>query len=177
MSQARLQKIGGASLARWAARARALGAADARLVRPGGVVCAEWVRLKCQYGCDGYGGSLTCPPFTPTPAQTRRVLDEYRHLLLVHCTRWHSVTKLVTTLERELFLDGYHKAFAWVAGPCTLCRTCDTSVPCRHGERARPSMEACGIDVYATARRAGLPISVVRHERDEQNYYGLIGID
>ena len=146
-------------------------------MRPAGVVCAEWVRLKCQYGCDGWGSSLTCPPFSPTPAQTRRVLDEYAHLLLVHCTRWHSVSRLVVKLERELFLDGYYRAFAWVAGPCQLCKTCDTDAPCCHAERARPSMESAGIDVYATAHRAGLPIRVVRHERDEQNYYGLIGID
>ena len=146
-------------------------------MRPADVVCAEWVRLKCQYGCDGWGGCLTCPPHSPTPARTRRVLDEYSHLLLVHCTRWRSVSRLVVKLEREIFLDGQHMAFAWVAGPCLLCRTCDTSAPCRHAERARPSMESAGIDVYSTARRAGFPIRVVRHRRDEQNYYGLVGLD
>jgi predicted metal-binding protein len=168
---------GAEGLARWAARARELGAQDAVLVRPASVVCAEWVRLKCQYGCDGWGGCLTCPPHSPTPAQTRRVLDEYERLLLVHCTRWRQVSTLVVKLEREVFLAGHHKAFAWGAGPCRLCRTCDTDAACSHPERARPSMEGAGIDVFATARRAGLPIQVVRHERDLQNYYGLIGID
>ena len=60
---------------------------------------------------------------------------------------------------------------------CHFCRTCDTNAPCRHAELARPSMEGAGIDVFSTARRAGFPIRVVRHERDGQNYYGLIGID
>jgi predicted metal-binding protein len=164
-------------LGRYITRALELGAADARLIGPRAVVCAEWVRLKCQYGCNGYGACLTCPPLSPTPEQTRRILDEYTHLLLVHCTGWRSVSKLVIKLEREIFLDDYPRAFAWAAGPCQLCRTCDTSAACKHADRARPSMEACGIDVFSTARRAEFPIHVVRHERDDQNYFGLIGIE
>ena len=162
---------------RYIARARELGAADARLIGPRDVVCAEWVRLKCQFGCDGFDGCYTCPPRSPTPAQTRRMLDEYAHLLLVHSTRRGSVSRLVVRLEREIFLDDHPKAFAWGAGPCPWCRTCDTSAPCRHPEMARPAMEAAGIDVFATARRAGFPIHVVKHGRDAQNYYGLIAIE
>lgn len=158
-------------------RARELGAQGARLIGPRGVFCAEWVRLKCQYGCEGYGSCHTCPPLSPTPAQTRRVLDAYAHLLLVHCVGDTSVSRLVVKLEREIFLDGHHKAFAWTAGPCQRCRECDTSAPCVHAGRIRPSMEGCGIDVYATARRARFPIEVVRTRRDPQNYFGLIGIE
>jgi len=133
-------------LRRYVERARDLGAEQARIIRASDVVCAEWVRLKCQYGCAGYGTCLTCPPLTPTPAQTRRIVDEYSHLLLVHCTRGRSVSRLVLKLEREIFLDDHPKAFAWVAGPCQLCRNCDTDAPCLHGDRARPSMETCGIE-------------------------------
>jgi predicted metal-binding protein len=164
-------------LGHYVTRARELGAAAACLIGPRDVVCAEWVRLKCQYGCDGYGSCLTCPPLSPTPEQTRRILDEYSHLLLVHSTGRRSVSKLVIKLEREIFLDDHPMAFAWAAGPCSLCRTCDTGAPCKHADRARPSMEACGIDVFSTAQRAGFPIHVVRHERDDQNYFGLIGIE
>jgi predicted metal-binding protein len=165
------------SLERWIGRARELGAQGARIVGPRDVFCAEWVRLKCQYGCDGFGSSLTCPPHTPTPERTRRIVDEYSRLLLVHCKRWADVHGIVVPLEREIFLDGHHKAFAWSAGPCRLCRTCDTSGTCRHAERARPAMEACGIDVYATARKAGFPIRVVRSRRDDDNYFGLVAIE
>jgi hypothetical protein len=38
-------------------------------------------------------------------------------------------------------------------------------------------MEACGIDVYATARGNGYPIHVVRDEDAEQNYYGLLPLE
>lgn len=158
-------------------RAKELGAHDAKIIGPHEVYCAEWVRLKCQYGCAGYGRTLTCPPHSPTPEQTRRVLDAYSHLLLVHGMRGHRTDRVVLTLEREIFLDGNHMAFAWGAGPCTRCRTCDTTTRCRHPDRARPSMEACGIDVFRTARGAAFPIHVVRTRRDQDNYYGLVAID
>jgi hypothetical protein len=35
-------------------------------------------------------------------------------------------------------------------------------------------MEACGIDVYQTARTAGYPIEVVQNSTCDQNYYGLL---
>ncbi len=38
-------------------------------------------------------------------------------------------------------------------------------------------MESCGIDVYATARKNGFPIEVVRDERSDQNYYGLLLVE
>ncbi len=41
----------------------------------------------------------------------------------------------------------------------------------------RPALEACGIDVYTTARRAGFPIEVVRTRPQCPEYYGLVLID
>ena len=47
------------------------GAKEAKIIRPGEVETAVWVRLKCQYGCDCYGQCLVCPPYTPTPEVMR----------------------------------------------------------------------------------------------------------
>jgi predicted metal-binding protein len=158
-------------------RAKQLGAEGASVISPGNVLCAEWVRLKCQYGCGGYGRCLMCPPYSPTPEQTRRVLEGYAHILIVHCKQWADVDEIVVTLEREIFLDGYYKALAYGSGPCNLCSTCDTGKLCKHPDRARPAMEASGIDVFATARKAGYPIQVVRSRDDDQNYFGLVAIE
>ena len=38
-------------------------------------------------------------------------------------------------------------------------------------------MEACGIDVYATARANGYPIQVVRDRDEIPNRYGLVLIE
>lgn len=158
-------------------RALEMGALHATLITPRSVVTADWVRLKCQYGCDGYGSSLTCPPHSPAPAQTRRVLDCYRRALLIHGDATVEIRKMMVPLEREAFLAGFYKAFAFSCGPCNLCATCAFDKGCRHADEARPAMEASGIDVYATARAAGLPIEVVTGPRCAQNYYGLLLLD
>lgn len=158
------------------ARARKMGADDARPIDAAAVVTAPWVRLKCQFGCDGYDAGYCCPPHTPTHGETQAVIDCYRRGLLIHCTKLGRPSPIVIELEREIFLAGYYKAFAFGAGPCGLCKECPPD-GCRHRDRARPSMESCGIDVYATARGCGMPIEVVKDRTCRQNYYGLILID
>ena len=40
------------------------GVKKAVIVSTSEVETADWVRLKCQFGCDGYGGSFVCPPLS-----------------------------------------------------------------------------------------------------------------
>ncbi len=156
-------------------RAKELGAKEAKIISAKSVVTAGWVRLKCQFGCDGYGKALTCPPNSPTPEQTRKVLQDYKHVLLIHGEEHSDIRGIVSVLEKEIFLDGFYKAFAMAAGPCDLCAEC--SEYCRHTEKARPSMEACGIDVYETVRANGYPLKVVNTEDEAGNYYGIVLIE
>ncbi len=159
-------------------RACELGATEAKFISPTKIFTAEWVRRKCQYGCDGYGEHLTCPPYSPTPQETRLLLDEYKTALLIHFLfKGVRVLKIICTLEREAFLAGYYKAFGMSAGPCSLCEKCNVKKTCCHTEQARPSLEACGIDVYLTARTAGFPIEVVQNHSCPENYYGLLLIE
>ncbi|MFY9194559.1 MAG: DUF2284 domain-containing protein, partial [Methanoculleus sp.] len=51
--------------------------AEVRQISASDVVTAEWVRFKCRFGCKGYAKHLSCPPYAPTPAETRRLLAEY----------------------------------------------------------------------------------------------------
>jgi predicted metal-binding protein len=154
------------------------GVRDVRIIRGVDVETAGWVRLKCRFGCDGYGLCLVCPPFTPTPDEMRKVLDCYRRALLIHFDEEADVKARVVELEREIFLRGAWKALGLGAGPCYFCKSCPLETgQCRHPERARPAMEACGIDVFSTARKAGFPINVVRTRRQRPDYYGLILVD
>ena len=156
-------------------KALQMGAQDAKLIEPKSVVTAEWVRLKCQYGCHSYGRNLSCPPHSPTPEQTRRVLDEYQHAILIDSGRYPKIVRIIPALERAVFLDGFHKVLGFAAGPCTLCEKCTKY--CGHPHEARPSMEACGIDVYTTVRDHGFTINVVREETCERHYFGLLLVD
>lgn len=103
---------------------------------------------------------------------------------------WHPFLKGLITwihdtmydLEQHAFYNGYYKALAFAAYPCIYCEECaseklqgvvDRSVKreCPHGEKVRTSMEAAGIDVFATVRKLNLPINVVPCKANE---YGMI---
>ena len=69
--------------------------------------------------------------------------------------------EIVDAVESAAFKKGMRFAAGFVGGSCVLCEQCveDKSFqPCRHPFRARPPMEAVGIDVVKTAQHAGLPI-------------------
>jgi predicted metal-binding protein len=165
-------------------------AAEAKVIDPASVVTAPWVRLKCKYGCEMYGREYCCPPETPTPEQTREILDCYQRAILFHyrAARQEGVDRrkgrralidAIVALEGEMFKDGFYKAFALLSGPCGLCAECAKSKnkPCNFGNRARPSMESCGIDVYQTAWNNGFPIQPLRHKGETQNLYCLLLVD
>lgn len=163
--------------------ARGKGADDAVIVDTSSVVTAPWVRMKCRFGCSGYGLRLSCPPHTPDYDRTRLMLDSYSRAILLHF-HWakgyktvNNLNDTIVDLETALFLDGFYKAFALGCGFCTRCKVCDTTGHCVHPDRMRPSMEACGIDVYRTARSNGLPIEVVRSHDQERDVYGLVLIE
>src|SRR5512146_2000425 len=167
-------------------RAMEMGVEGAKVIDPGSVVTAEWVRMKCQYGCPGFGMSLCCPPRTPTPDTTRKVIDSYGKAILLHqrlvkgekrAGGRGAFSKAIVRLEIEIFLEGYYKAWSMGSGPCNLCKECNLSGSCRKGLEARPSMEACGIDVFKTARDNGFPIEVVRTRDDERNAFGLVLVE
>ena len=92
-----------------------LGADVARVVDPHSVITAEWVRMKCQFGCPGFGTSRCCPPHTPAPDLTRKVVDSYKKAILVHRRlkkgdRSKDFNAIIVRLEIKMFLDGYYKA-------------------------------------------------------------------
>jgi predicted metal-binding protein len=153
-------------------------------IAPSKVITAHWVRQKCQFGCKNYGTRLTCPPYSPTPEQTRQVLDEYRTACLVRYDGFAgfdtyppkdlstAMDKLslhvcdeAIRMERHAFLSGYYKAFSYGAHRCRRCATCalaEGGTKCKFPAEARPSLESAGIDVFATAANAGLDTAVVK---------------
>lgn len=172
-------------LLKYTRMALAGGADEAKLVPASNVVTAEWVRLKCQFGCSGYNKRLCCPPLTPTPEETRKMLTEYRRALIYSytCTprgyraKRLRMQKLIVAIERAAFLDGFYKALGLMAGPCRLCAECNRDGLCRHPEQARPSMEGCGIDVYATARNSGIRLDVVTRRDATARFINLLLVE
>ena len=86
---------------------------------------------------------------------------------------------MLIDLEGDMFKDGYYKAFVYLAGPCRQCKECSKvkGTSCNHRDKARPSMEACGIDVFQTARNNNCHIETLREETEPRNTFCLMLVD
>jgi len=171
------------------------GATATKLINPQDVIVAQWVKTKCQFGCRTFGRRFTCPPYAPTAEETVENLRGYEKAILVEFANLYRdklreepkrnrIQDALYNMERTAFLSGYEKAFCYEAGPCILCPECPAEKlenpnlfrkkECKRPKEARPSMEAAGIDVYSTVRRAGFDIHVVRDRSDAFKAFGLL---
>ena len=132
-----------------------LGCTKAKVVLTRTISMAHWVKLHCQFGCSQYAKLLTCPPCTPDSEEMAEILGEYENALLINAAPEANVQEIVVSLENSFRKKGYVKAFALGAQPCDLCNPCTISTLCQHPEKARPTLQACGIDVKTTVDKNG----------------------
>ncbi len=59
------------------------GAADAKIIPANKVVVEDRVVLKCKVGCNHYGKTLACPPYTPSAEQFRKIVSEYTYAMFM----------------------------------------------------------------------------------------------
>ncbi|KYC52726.1 MAG: hypothetical protein AMQ74_00632 [Candidatus Methanofastidiosum methylothiophilum] len=156
------------------------GATSAKIIPIQDISVNEWVRQKCEFGCRLYAKRFTCPPYVQPVKETKKRLKGYNTALLVQFKdltnrmQWKEIQNIMSDLEREAFLNGLYKAFAYTAGSCKLCDVCPAEAlekgtmfdrkKCVNIRIARPSMESAGIDVYQTAKNAGYELKVVPNE-------------
>jgi predicted metal-binding protein len=169
--------------------AQALGFREVYPLPAAKIVIANWVGLKCRYGCANYGTSWCCPPATPDPQTMQALLSEYELALLLvsenrneqfyrnsaekrrrQVKQW----KATVRLERELFLMGYYKAFGLPSESCALCKKCAYPRPCKFPNEKRPSLEACSIDVFRTIQHLGITGRLAHGVGDTYNSYSLV---
>ena len=83
------------------------------------------------------------------------ILPEYEKALLINTSPETNVREIVVHLEKYLKGKGCNKAFALCAQPCDLCSPCTIATKCQYPEKARPTLQACGIDVNETIHNNG----------------------
>ena len=150
---------------------------------------AEWVSLKCQFGCSQYNTNWCCPPASPDLVKVKAVLKEYSQALLLigsrQCKNFYLDNakrraeqvrswKEVVGIERRLFLEGYDKAISLVSGSCALCKKCTYPEACRFPQERRPPIESFSIDLIGTLNNLGLSTPVAQETDDRFNYYAII---
>lgn len=177
-----------ADLKTYCTEALEIGLKHAVVIDPASVVTAPWVRFKCQFGCEHFGETYCCPPFSPTYRETADMLGTYNRAILFHAElaysdKWRKFARRIklglVNLEGKLFKDGYYRAFAFLGGHCTFCKECANlkSEPCVSPEMARPAMESCGIDVIQTARNNGFKVNPLREKGEPINLFRMILVD
>ncbi len=157
------------------------GASDAKVISARDVKVDERVILKCMIPrCYSYGESPNCPPHTPSAETMRKAIARYEYAVFfkvdvkpvedfAHPQQWHKghirhytkVFEIVGAVEAKAFNDGYYLAMGFAAGTCKaalcnglICQFLDSG-RCRQPLKARPSMEAVGMDVFDLATKVG----------------------
>lgn len=62
------------------------GATDAKIIPTSKVVVEDRVVLKCKVGCNHYGETLACPPYTPSAEEFRKIVLEYSFAMFMKFT-------------------------------------------------------------------------------------------
>jgi predicted metal-binding protein len=165
------------------------GLEDFRWVNPQKIVVAEWVRMKCMYGCDQYGKAACCPPNTPSVETCTRFFREYSEAAVFHFVKqvagtddryaWNrEVHKKLLGIERAAFLSGFPKAFCLFTGSCANCPECvQTRLDCRNLDLSRPTPEAMAVDVFATVKEVDYPLAVLTNYDQQMNRYAFLMIE
>ncbi|MFC2016211.1 DUF2284 domain-containing protein [Chloroflexota bacterium] len=172
-------------LERYRQLAYELGASEAAIIPASSISIDERVRLKCVVPrCIRAGETPCCPPYAPDLDLVRRALSRFSWAVLLKCDvepiekydpgragtkaeQRHSLSfhqksaEVVYELERQAYKDGYHLAMGFGGGSCkdylckgVICQFLDSG-RCRFPHRARPAMEAVGIDVVDLINKVG----------------------
>jgi len=154
------------------------------------VVVAQWVRMKCIFGCHEYGRNATCPPNTPPISECERFFKEFKTGVVFHFGKkvenpeerkeWgKELNQKLLDLEREVFVSGQEKAFVMFMDSCAFCGSECSGVreECKQPQKARPGMDAMGVDVYSTVHKLGYKVKVLKDHTETMNRYALLLIE
>jgi predicted metal-binding protein len=135
-------------------------------------------RLKCAYGCRGYGKRLSCPPHIISIDEFRKILSEYSSAILLieeHDTSaeddifkaWSRLRKgsfhKMLELEHMAFRHGFVYAQLLRPGACNECDICGDL--CNKPEIRRFPPEAVGINLSKLMEKTGIEIEYCNFSR------------
>lgn len=140
------------------------------MLSPKDITFSENVRKACEVNyCGRYGKCWTCPPGAGDWQVLRDHFREYEHAF-VFTTKYDledsfdvegmdeareqhdAVDKAILAL-----LEGEEPHELAGAGSCKICEKCTyPDAPCRFPDKARRSMEACGMDVVSLSKDCGI---------------------
>jgi predicted metal-binding protein len=150
------------------------GATHCQFISSGLLIPDERIRKYCyENKCGCYDKHLMCPPRTGSIAEVSQKLKLFNTGILVQYTKRLEVQKDTAgvtaaklalhymVLETEKYLTenaGIVKIFGLIGGECELCNPCAgySAEACVYPDRARPSLEALGVDVIGLLKSLSL---------------------
>lgn len=164
------------------------GAAKAAIIQHSDIVLSAQFRRICESNqCGGYDQCWMCPPNIGPVEELMEEVRRYPHALLYQTIR---------SIEDSFDIEGMFAAGAEHAqvsqrvhaavtpllntpflhltcGGCHLCEKCakQDGLPCRMPDKALPSLEGYGVDVYQTTK--GTPLKYI-NGADTVTYFGMI---
>lgn len=164
------------------------GFTDYKWIKAEQIVVAQWVRMKCMFGCDNYGDA-SCSPNVPSVAECERFIREYEDAVIFHVVKtagktdyprdWiNGVNRRLVDVEKAAFFAGHYRAFGMVMAKCRFCDPCmRVRSKCQKPLESRPTPEGLGVDVFATVRKAGYEIEVINQPEACMNRYAFLLVE
>lgn len=139
---------------------------------------SEFAKNKCYYGCDSSVKKPCKINDKMTGEDALKMVSSYQKAFLLKGEPATSdFQRKMLSAETLAFKKGFHKAFVFWSGPCSICKDCDKTEACVNRKNCRPSMEGSGIDVFNTVRNVGEAIKTLDGKDNIVNYYGLLLLD
>lgn len=164
------------------------GAAKAAVIPGSSIVLSEEFRAICEANqCGGYGRCWMCPPHLPPIGEAMAQIRRFSHALW-----FQSVFPLEDSFDVEgMFAAGRNHALLsqrireaveplisgdslhLTCGGCHLCPVCAKidGTPCRMPDKALPSLEGYGVDVYNTTKDT--PLKYINGQ-NTVTYFGMV---
>lgn len=171
-------------------QARLLGASRAYTISPAQVPLtwkASLLCLDCKVSKIKWMGRWSCPPYSPTPDQTKELAKKFSYALVINLEAeipplvnksWDS-RNLFLQLSQKIYVHTYWKrlhkimlglksyfkkksisSYCWGSAPCHGCFKCSYPAKCRRPESFLMAPEASGIELYRLAQIVGIPIQI-----------------
>lgn len=182
------RKSEGDTLAELVQEARRLGADAAEILTIENVTVDDSLVNMCRDSkCEFYGVSINCPPHVSGPSGFREIAKDYHQALVFKIdvpteslmsenrrTFFQRLQEIAAGTEIKAAVLGYAKAKGFAGGSCKDifcsahedCQVLTEGKPCRHPDKARPSMSGYGINVSALTKAAGWEMSRITRDTD-----------
>ena len=164
------------------------GADKAVLINTESIVLNPEFRSMCEANqCGMYGRCYVCPPDVgPIEDLMSRIRKYEKGMLYQIICPLEDSFDLEGMVEAKQRLTGVsqrllnairsvpgERTLHLAGGACGLCEKCgkETGEPCRHPDRALASLESYGVDVYNTAKNAGLKYT---NGPNTVTYFGMV---